>query len=217
MSYRLNTTETVYTSFTDSDGYAYLPVESTYIRIVRPNGTELVEPTMLSNLWGLYGYEVLFNMLGVWAFRGYTTDLDAIPDPWQYIRVQAHNELPTVSDIVSALGAQTISLVSPLQNSSAMTVIIGDDYYSSENRAFVWTVPDLDLTDALAVWEGAELTKSLVVSGDTLTLELDGDDTEDILPARYTFIIRVTLENGHNLTVTNGDLFMKTPEGGGCG
>lgn len=132
-------------------------------------------------------------------------------DPWS-------TELPgeygdgTAGEILGTLlgdlSASGVTVTSPLaDDGTTITVVQGDTYDTDETRAASWDLsdPGYDLSGASAAFATASgFTKALTITGDVLTLELTAAETAAFGVGSVRYQARVTLANGHRLTVAEG-------------
>ncbi len=110
---------------------------------------------------------------------------------------------------VSAISGSRVTVVSPISSSGDVTIQIGDDYYSADGRALVWTSaswPTLTGGSAVLNVDGASTSVTLDNATKTATVELSSSFTGAIPAGVYHFEILATLANGHIVTLVSGNM-----------
>ncbi len=117
--------------------------------------------------------------------------------------------ISSVLAAVSAISGSRVTVVSPITSSGDVTIQIGDDYYSADGRALVWTSaswPTLTGGSAVLSVDGASTSVVLDNATKTATVELSTAFTGAIPAGTYHFEIVATLSNGHIVTLVSGNL-----------
>jgi hypothetical protein len=128
------------------------------------------------------------------------------------------NEVPgsyasgTAGAALGRIGTADITIVSPVADDGAITLIYGDDYLSSDNRALdftgtTWPV----ITGATIALKVRSLSfAGSVLAADECRVELTAAQVESIGPGAWAYDLQATLSNGHVVTLAQSTLTVTT-------
>jgi hypothetical protein len=128
--------------------------------------------------------------------------------------------LPTTSDITAALSGYSVTVVSPIAASGAITIVRGDDYSNADSRALSWTDDGStwpDLTGATITFgaknrlgnQTVTATGSVIVAtgtGKTVRVELAAADTATKTAGTWAFDVQASLASGRDVTLATGTM-----------
>jgi len=126
-----------------------------------------------------------------------------------------------LASINSKVGTAEISVVSPVATNGTVTVIRGDSYYNSDNRALTFTNNDgtwPTLTGSTITFTASKGTASLSVTGTLVDgtgdsksfyVELSAANTSSLAKGSWDYQITAVLSNTHSVTLVRGQMFVR--------
>lgn len=115
--------------------------------------------------------------------------------------------------LAASLGGSNITVAKPPVVGVAVDVIAGDDYYSADGRALIWTLtgtyPDYTSATVLMVVEGIGTFAGTIVTptGSTRVVQVELSKTNTLSFAKTQgYYVQVTLSGGHVTTPIRGTL-----------
>lgn len=143
------------------------------------------------------------------TFNPASESLEAIKDLGIYIDTTA-----IADGVIAQIGSNAVNIVNPLATNQDITIVTGDDYYDTENRAITWVQEGAwpDLTGATVVFDyGSESPIGCTVSAagtpnQTVTLELTNAQTTAMGVCVRDYQVIATLNNTHVVTLVEGQL-----------
>ena len=121
----------------------------------------------------------------------------------------------TAGYILGAINPAQVTITSPVAtNGTSITVVRGDDYLNTDNRAFTFTGTNWPtLTGgsvALIVDDGAPTSYTGVITGaQACYVEMTDTQTTGMEPDAYTYDLQATLSNGSIVTLVQGTLLVQ--------
>ena len=121
----------------------------------------------------------------------------------------------TAGYILGAINPAQVTITSPVAtNGTSITIVRGDDYLNTDNRAFTFTGTNWPtLTGgsvALIVDDGTPTSYTGVITGaQACYVEMTDTQTTGMEPDAYTYDLQATLSNGSIVTLVQGTLLVQ--------
>jgi hypothetical protein len=189
---------------------ASVTVEGEYVAVFK-TATTSVDQQHIPALWviGRAGIEDLDAAVSTrLATAGYTTPPTAAANAdavWDEATTD-HTTSGTAGAALGRIGSNTITIVSPVADDGAISLIYGDDYLAADGRSLDFTGTTWPTITSATIALRVQAASALSFAGSVLTaascrVELTSAKVASIGVGEWAYDLQATLSNGHVVTL----------------